>query len=425
MTKRCKCNIISFGHINIYILLIPLGAIFDAANDIIRAKSEKFGRRGMNKRQHPLIITINNALGLSLSFIPFIIYKVCNKRNKSKNNFFIEKTMTKSYITKKEKFLWILLASVLDFIAKIIYYYNWNELKDYITFYATNIILMCLFSYCLLKTKLYKHHYLSAGGIALIGTTSNIIFGISFFNILKQNYIGDLIYLFAEGIFNILYVLDKLFMVKKFIKSYAILCFQGLIELILGIIILVLSTKYFDNFDSYIYYFKDLNGKEIARFISLIFTNFFNSLIIFIVIDIFTPFHIFLLNILSKVISSFFDEEIHNHKTHMAIYITFFIASIFIVLIYMEIIQLNFCGLSFMTKKSIEERAKLDTMNSNLNIINNDENNNGSINDNINNLNHQDNDINTININSDYIIELKSINSNDIHSLELYSSVEK
>ena len=32
------------------------------------------------------------------------------------------------------------------------------------------------------------------------------------------------------------------------------------------------------------------------------------------------------------------------------------------ILVYIEIIQLNFCGLSTMTKKNIEERARLDAI---------------------------------------------------------------
>ena len=32
------------------------------------------------------------------------------------------------------------------------------------------------------------------------------------------------------------------------------------------------------------------------------------------------------------------------------------------ILVFIEIIQLNFCGLSTMTKKNIEERARLDSM---------------------------------------------------------------
>ena len=46
------------------------------------------------------------------------------------------------------------------------------------------------------------------------------------------------------------------------------------------------------------------------------------------------------------------------------------------VLVFIEIIQLNFCGLSTMTKKNIEERAKLDSM---FNEDNDDEDNNNNI----------------------------------------------
>ena len=66
MSKKCRCNIISFGHINLYILLIPLGALFKAAKDIITSRSEKLGKDNAKnpENQHPVIITINYALGL-------------------------------------------------------------------------------------------------------------------------------------------------------------------------------------------------------------------------------------------------------------------------------------------------------------------------------------------------------------------------
>ena len=68
-------------------------------------------------------------------------------------------------------------------------------------------------------------------------------------------------------------------------------------------------------------------------------------------------------------------------------------------LIFIEIIQLNFCGLSTMTKKNIEERASLDS------IISNDNNNNVEDISNINGI-----DIQKINF-EDYIFELKEINN--------------
>ena len=140
-------------------------------------------------------------------------------------------------ISKKEKFFWILLGAFLDFIANIIYSYNWILSDDvYITYWPTNILLMSIFSYFLLKTKLYKHHYLSIIFIIIIGVVYNFISGDFDLENLKNNYIGYIVYLFTESIFSILYVLYKFFMIKKSIKSYGILFFQGLIELLFGMI---------------------------------------------------------------------------------------------------------------------------------------------------------------------------------------------
>ena len=92
--------------------------------------------------------------------------------------------------------------------------------------------------------------------------------------------------------------------------------------------------------------------------------NFVSFLTIYIIIDIFTPFHIFLLNIFSDIIVLIardgfnFKEGIHSS----IMYIFFVIITIFMILVFIEIIQLNFCGLSTMTKKNIEERARHDSM---------------------------------------------------------------
>ena len=104
---KCKCKIISFGHINLYFLLIPFGALFQAAKVKITSISAKFSEIN-RENQHPIIITINYSFGLCLSFIFFIIYKICNKRNKVANIFFSGKIMNRSNlnkeITKKKNF---------------------------------------------------------------------------------------------------------------------------------------------------------------------------------------------------------------------------------------------------------------------------------------------------------------------------------
>ena len=338
MSNKCGCNIIGFGHINLYMLLIPLGAFFSAAKDIITTRSEKLGKDDPKEpeKQHPVIITINYAFGLCLSFIFFIIYKACNKRNKNTNIYLLDKMLNKANssgkISKKEKILWILLGSVLDFFAKLIFSYNWVKKDDYLCYWQSNILLMSLFSYLLLKTKLYKHHYLSIILLAVFGITHNFIADHFTLVSLKKNYIGHIINFFAESIFNI------------------------------GIIMLTITTKYYPKLDSFNMYIENIEGKEIFVFISLIFINFVTFVTIFIIIDIFAPFHIFLLNNLSEIIFGFFDGTYKIEIYLKIIYYIFIIISIIIVLVFIEIIQLNFCGLSTMTKKNIEERARLDTI---------------------------------------------------------------
>ena len=405
MSKKCRYNLISFDHVNLYMLLIILRAFLKAFKEHITSNLSKLRQGEANEpgKQHPVIITINYAMGLCLSFILLIIYKLYNKRNKNKNILNQEKIVYthNKRISKKEKFFWILLAAPFDFFATLIYSYNWIKEEDILCYWPTNIILMALFSYLILKKKLFKHHYLSIIIITVFGLAHNFVSGLFEKEKIKQNYKGYIIYFFAEGTLNVLYVLYKFFMIKKFIKSYGILFFEGLIELILGIILLVITTKYYPQLDSFITYFKDIDGKEIAIFCSLILINFFTYLTIFIIIDIFTPFYTLLLNILSEIISGFFagtyDKEIY--KT--ILYFIFMIICFFMVLVFTEIIQLNFCGLSTMTKKNIEERAKLDS------IIANDNKNNFDNDSNMENTEDQ-----KINV-EDYTIELLDISNSE------------
>ena len=425
MVKKCKCKIISFGNLNLYLLLIPLGALFNILKEKIQSKSTKFADKVIED-QHPIIITINYALGLCLSFIFFIIYKIYNKGNKTKNNFLLNKIMNKSTATKiistKEKFLWILLGSVIDFTAHVIYSYNWLDNEEYyLTYWPTNIIFLSLFSYLLLKMKLYKHHYLSVGIIIIMGIVDNAVADNFDKDKIKQNYKEYIIYFLAESTFYSLYVFYKFIMIKKFIKSYEILFFQGLIELILGIISLVITTKYFKSFDNFFSFIENLDKLEIFILLSLILFNFLTYLTIFIIIDIFTPFHILLLKILSYMVTLFIIDGFYfNEKIHaLIIYIIFEIIGIFMILVFIEIIQLNFCGLSTMTKKNIEERARLDSM---LIDDNDDEENNKEDKEEVNKENNnKDKEEKRISVEG-YSVELKDINIDQFEHLDTFEN---
>ena len=238
--------------------------------------------------------------------------------------------------------------------------------------------------------------------ITIIGLTYNFCSGFFTLDKIKKNYKGYINYFVAESIYNILYVLYKFFMIKKFIKSYEILFYQGVYELVFGIITLAITTKYFKQFDNFYSYIDGLEGKEIGRFISLVFINFIKFFTIFINIEIFGPFHIFLLDILAGIIISFFDNDLSKFDVSISIaYFVLLIICIFMILVFIEIIQLNFCGLSTMTKKSIEERARLDS------LMNDDNNENEDI-----NLKDKDKDEKVITV-DDYTFELKEFQNNN------------
>ena len=210
-------------------------------------------------------------------------------------------------------------------------------------------------------------------------------------------------------------------MIKKFIKSYVILFFQGLIELILGIISLVITTKYFKSFDNFFSFIENLDKLEIFILLSLILFNFLTYLTIFIIIDIFTPFHILLLKILSYMVTLFIIDGFYfNEKIHaLIIYIIFEIIGIFMILVFIEIIQLNFCGLSTMTKKNIEERARLDFM---LIGDNDDEENNKEDKEEVNKENNnKDKEEKRISVEG-YSVELKDINIDQFEHLDTFEN---
>ena len=106
----------------------------------------------------------------------------------------------------------------------------------------------------------------------------------------------------------------------------------------------------------------------LSRFIVLIFLNFGYYSHIYIIIDIFSPFHIFLIIFIYYIIYCFIECIPSLNKQFYYPYVIALIIAVivlFFVLVFIEIIELNCFGLSYMTKRNIELRARLDTYISN------------------------------------------------------------
>ena len=143
--------------------------------------------------------------------------------------------------------------------------------------------------------------------------------------------------------------------------------FQGIIESILGIITLIIMTKY-DYIDNYWKFIEKLNKKEIIIIILIILGRFLFHSMIMIIIDIFSPFYVFLVFVIGEI--TFFSVSMKNDPIIIISSIIFFSVSLFTILVFIELIELNCFGLSYMTKKNIVLRARLD---SDLNLNNNED----------------------------------------------------
>ena len=366
----CKYKFINCGKTNRYIFSILIGAVFYAFVIVLENESTAFKDENENN-PHPIVYTLIYTFSLCLSFIFLIIYKIRTKSQNINNNnsitieqnLYTRKTMKTichqvKIVTKKEKFLWLLLVSIIDYVAFSFNSIFWITMDNYINNWSTNFLSISLFSYFILKTKLYKHHFVCIATIVIIGLLFNIPLGVFSSTNMEKYYGYYLSFIFTGIFFNLTYVLYKKMMLKKYIKSYEILFFQGIIESILGIITLIIMTKY-DYIDNYWKFIEKLNKKEIIIIILIILGRFLFHSMIMIIIDIFSPFYVFLVYVIGEI--TFFSVSMKNDPIIIISSIIFFSVSLFTILVFIELIELNCFGLSYMTKKNIELRAKLDS----------------------------------------------------------------
>ena len=374
-----KCRVITCGKINKKIILIIVGGLVYSLHLYIESESEIFGG---NTNEFPVIYTMMYSICLCLSFSLLLIFNVYSKKKKDKitssliedkGNIIFEKndTIKKKIISWKEKLLWIFLVSIIDYIAYLFSSIYWLDNGNYVDTLQTNIIFMSIFAYLILKLKLHKHHYLCISVIIIRSIAYTIIFNVYKKDPSKKNDIVPYIVSFVtEIVFSLTYVMSKYFMLIKYIHPFEIMFFEGIFELFFSIMTLIISSRIgkLDNISHFLEKFKYM---EVFILISWIIVNFIYHAILFKVIDIFSPFYIHISILLSEFLSFFFKLD-RLSIGQLIFYIISFIVCPFMILVFLEIIELNFCGLSEMTAKNIELRALLDS-------ANNDENDGGKI----------------------------------------------
>ena len=342
---------IALGSINKLIAFPIIGGIFKFIAELLlfNVKSKIY--------THPFILGINSGLGMCLSFFPFIIEKIISKRLKKKdannnNNIQIKGIQIDLYSEKfkkikKFKYLLIFVSGAFDFLQKFITFYFVDNIEN--NFWTFDILFLSLFSYFILKTKLYIHQYISLLGIIIFGVILNVI------NLFDKNpSIESIIIVFSVEItytFNI--VINKYAMNNFFCPPFEISFYEGLFVLILNLILLFSSNK--DNFSTY---YDSLDSKEIWIFILLMLSRLSFNIFGLLTVKYFTPSHVVILLIVGEISFSF--KYKNNYKLYLTIII--FCILLFMLLVFTEIIELNFCELQKYTKKNITERSIEQTL---------------------------------------------------------------
>ena len=232
--------------------------------------------------------------------------------------------------------------------------------EDAFSYIGVEMILLTIVSLFFLKYKYYRHHIISIVGFVICGNVCDYL--LDYFTLIPQN--GYLI----NSIKWIGVIVDVIFFnVQKYMMEMLYYPYWR-INITLGITLFCITTiillyivigdnkeiKFVSNFDEYFTLNSPLLiiGKLILSTVSyFIFTT-----LCILNIFYFNP-NYFIINFqLSKFVLTLIDNQ-NSNKYYCII---FFVLQTFFLLIFLEIIELNFCGLNDNTKRNVELRGLID-----------------------------------------------------------------
>ena len=225
------------------------------------------------------------------------------------------------------------------------------------------MVLLTVASIILLKYKYFVHHIISMAGFILFGNFSDLLLG-SYSEILLFGAVPIIIQL-VNIIIDVIYYNYQKYMMEKLFYPYWNICFT------LGIGLFLFSTAYLiyvlvlkenanpliiNGQSFYSYFTMDDIGLKIGKIILSYIISFVSSILYILNIYYFNPNYVLISFQFSKIADVLINEN-GNNKYYCII---FFVFQLFFLMIYLEIIELNFCDLNKNTKKNIELRSVLE-----------------------------------------------------------------
>ena len=220
------------------------------------------------------------------------------------------------------------------------------------------------------KKTYYKHQKIAIGFIIIIGAIQSII---TVFSFGKFNYKQLLLEIFIHSGDAIFYGYIKVLMEFKYFSPFQCCYLFGIVNTPLILIAYFIVShipcnnkflcdgkEYFDNIYSLFY---NLSFKELIFLILECFSGGIGLLSVNMIMNKYTFYHVLIPLHASFFIMNLLERE--TTKTEVIISVICLISSIIFILIFLEIIELNFCNLNENLKRKIEERAIEDIYNEN------------------------------------------------------------
>jgi hypothetical protein len=219
------------------------------------------------------------------------------------------------------------------------------------------IIFLTLVSFLLLKHKYFIHHYFAIGAFIILTLVIDFMLK-NFESFSKKNLIEifiNIIIILAE----VIYLCYTKYMIDKQFRYYwNIMFFIGIslaISNTLAVIIILITPR--ERASSFFIEFWDYFDSVPVGIIISKFIIFFILELIFNILRILTIFYLspeYML--ITTNLSKIYVILAKNPNDNKYYCIIFFILQIFSLMIYLEILELNFCGLNQNTKRSIQSR---------------------------------------------------------------------
>jgi hypothetical protein len=297
---------------------------------------------------------------------------------KINNNYsnFVNRLYNKPYsesLTYKE-IINLFIISVIELIIEFCYIFA-NIINDYDyneKYFFVEILIWFFFPSIFLKLTFYKHQYTAIIIITIIGLIKTSIS--SFIN-KSFDYKTLILEIIIYTLNGIIYGYLKGLMEYKLFSPYKCCYAIGLINSILLIIMYFIVTyapcnleilcEEEEHLDNVYSLFENINYKEILILMSYSLLCGIDAVLINSIMNNLTLYHILIVFHIEQFINKivYLEDKIERIAT-----ISYFIAELIFILVFLEIIEINCCKLNKDLKRNIEERAILEAKSANSSI---------------------------------------------------------